>query len=130
MEPIIAYLEDNIVVLQKSLHPQNFRKVLQLLWNTVCNGLHDNAINWEMGNSEDQITLFKRVLQIIPYLQTYFEGGDAGLTLADMNTHQYQDMNHLFHHFSISTDDLILAYYHERAQYHLVSEMQLRDSYF
>lgn len=120
MEPIIAYLEDNIVVLQNSLHPHNFHKILQLLWDLVCVGLHDVALTWEMNNTDEQVMFFERVMQTIPYLQSYFQGGAAGLTMEEMNTPQLTDMQNLFSYYTMSTEELILIYYHTRAQFHMV----------
>ncbi|ODM95910.1 Protein unc-13 D [Orchesella cincta] len=119
MEPIIAYLEDNIITLQQSLLPYNFLKVLQLLWDLVCRGLLDNASKFMMTDTEDQQNFFRRLLQVIPFLQSYFEGGDAGLTTTDMYTEEFEQTHRLFSYFTMSTEDLIPIYYSSRCLDHI-----------
>lgn len=120
MEPILAYLEDSIVTLQNSLLSHNFRRILLLLWNLVCRGLKFNSSYLILANSNEQDMFFKKMIRVIPFLQSYFEGGDAGLSIVEMQTKDYDEMSRLFHYFTMDTNKLISIYYSATAQIHMV----------
>lgn len=121
IEPIMAYLEDNINTLHGGLLPHIFHKILQLLWNIFCRSVQAKVGTFELGDLEEQFVFFKRVLQVVPSIQTYFRGGEVlGLSNEELDTKDYHDMDNLIKYFTMSTNEVFEIYYYLRGQTHMV----------
>ena len=120
--PVLSYLEDNIVVLHKSLLELNFVRVLQMFWNVTCQEmLHALRVFSKSKDVRQEGQFFERVNIIVPYLVTYFEGSGGGLNEEEIDTKNYRALLLFLKCLSLPTDKLIAAYYREAAEQQMVS---------
>jgi hypothetical protein len=113
-EPILTYLETNIVTLHESLLELNFARLLQLFWNVLNQEIRKLSPLFRMRDLDEQVVFFTRIVQLYPVLEEYFMGGDAGLTKEELNTLDYKETITLIKYYTLGTNRLIGIHYKTR----------------
>lgn len=115
-QPILDYLDNNIVTLKNSLKNNNFLRALHMLWNLLCEEIASEASKFAVNSTEEQSAFFRRVLQMFPFWETYFEGGCAGLTKEEIYSKDYKNTVAYISYFTKSTKWLISEYYGQHGE--------------
>jgi BAI1-associated protein 3 len=122
--PILTYLEDNIVVLHKSLLELNFVRVLQMFWNVTCQEmLHALKTFTKKKDVRNEKCFFDRLNTVIALQVSYFQGGGGGLNETEIDSKYYRQLQLFLACLSLPTDTLIAAYYREAAE----EQMELKE---
>jgi len=121
-DPLLNYLEANIVTLQESLLELNFARLLQLFWNVFNQEIRKASVIFKLGDTREQEVFYNRLLRLLDIIQDYFKGGDAGLTAEELDTFDYRETNKLFSYYTIDTSYLIGVYYMSRGEEQIVTK--------
>ncbi|CAG7830335.1 unnamed protein product [Allacma fusca] len=122
--PILTYLEDNIVILHKSLLELNFIRVLQMFWNVTCQEmLHAVKKFTKTKDVRNEKCFFDRLNTVRVLMVSYFQGGGGGLNETEIDSKYYRQMQLFLTCLSLPTDTLIAAYFREAAE----EQMEIKE---
>lgn len=121
VDPILNYVDGNIVTLSQSLLSLNFARMLQLFWNLIIQALLAEGGKLQFKSLKEQEFMFFRILELVPVIREYFENGDGGLNEDELKTAEVLEAYEILKLYTTGTNEMIAYFYSVRGWEQVVS---------
>ncbi|XP_023321251.1 BAI1-associated protein 3 [Eurytemora carolleeae] len=111
ISPLITFLTIHLTSLNGALLAGNFRRCLVVLWQAILERLREHT---DPSTGEKTQLFYDRLHDGVQILSEYFQCDGKGLKQEEIYNQSYANIDMVFGHAKLSTDQLIAEYYKER----------------
>lgn len=113
VDPLLEYIDSNLVTLNAALLSQVFDRVLLHFWETFVSTLHDLVLKNRKKLLQSH---YFKISEIFEIVRDFFHGDGDGLSLEQLSASSYQDMNSILLLNKATTEELIERFYMDRCE--------------
>ncbi|KAF6032338.1 hypothetical protein EB796_009359 [Bugula neritina] len=113
IEPLIEYLDNNLLTLYTYLLRRNFKCLLMAIWQECLEELQEVVKTTEERNAK----FFSRIQDALVILVDFFNADDKGLLMEEINCRLYTGLISYFSVQQLTTEEIICQFYKDMIKY-------------